>query len=218
MECGILDGEKVLAAVQEEYMRRRECSSCGGSGRVGLFGSKGLGVFQSPCVKCSAHGFASGSGGSSGTQVASRHVSTCNVTVIDKSGTRAATVPGGNDKKTQPFLAAPFWAAQPLVVRAIPVPPEPPASQDLEAEASSKVPTTLEKTTLVAPRFNLQVQLADGSGRLEFQAADDLPKLVDDFVSHHRLMGIFTAPLLERAERMVRADSHEEQVDIVDLL
>lgn len=185
-------------------MRLRECTLCGGSGRVGMFGAKGLGLFHSPCS---------------------------NVAAASKSTTSTAAVPGGKEKKAHPFLAAPFWAAQPIVTRPPPAPPAQSASPDLAGEAPlqvppkqlteipPEVPVTMEKSTPIVSRFTLQVQLADGSGRLEFETADNLPKLVDDFVSRHRLISAhFTAPLLERAERMVRTGSHEERVDIVDLL
>eukprot|EP00930_Biecheleria_cincta_P099425 TRINITY_DN9104_c0_g1_i1.p1 TRINITY_DN9104_c0_g1~~TRINITY_DN9104_c0_g1_i1.p1 ORF type:complete len:1072 (+),score=246.31 TRINITY_DN9104_c0_g1_i1:149-3364(+) len=49
---GLVDGNEVLAAAERAYMSRMTCKTCGGSGSVGLFGNKGLGMFTKPCPNC----------------------------------------------------------------------------------------------------------------------------------------------------------------------
>eukprot|EP00931_Biecheleriopsis_adriatica_P082519 TRINITY_DN55962_c0_g1_i1.p2 TRINITY_DN55962_c0_g1~~TRINITY_DN55962_c0_g1_i1.p2 ORF type:complete len:105 (-),score=23.26 TRINITY_DN55962_c0_g1_i1:8-322(-) len=51
---GLLDGNEVLAAAERAYKSRMSCKDCHGSGYVGLFGSKGMGIFSKPCTSCQA--------------------------------------------------------------------------------------------------------------------------------------------------------------------
>jgi len=67
--------------------------------------------------------------------------------------------------------------------------------------------------------FKLSVQLAGGKVEtLEFSAAEDLSKRVDDFITQHRLHDLFKSALLERAQNMAAGRRHEEFVDIADCL